>query len=98
MKQVLALILAFMVFAGGNAAPLVAAPLESDLVNAVTPTALETLQMVGEKSKRKKRKLKAGAGDWWLGPRLGSLCETCAERCEENPRSARCKRCRVLCK
>lgn len=60
------------------------------------------LQPVDNKKKKKKRKTGAnilGAPAYWgygpIGP--NNPCKKCAQRCDENPDSARCRRCRARC-
>jgi hypothetical protein len=53
-----------------------------------------------DRKSKKKRKIGAGlyGGSYWgYGLRRGDPCKTCAETCEENAKSARCKRCKMRC-
>lgn len=100
-KLTLLTIAAFMAFSMG-AQTLTAAPLPTgEQLYSFKPDNGLLLEAANRKKNRKKRKIEAGvwgAPYWGYGPRWGNPCKECAKRCNRNPDSARCRRCRARCK
>ncbi|HKJ61768.1 MAG TPA: hypothetical protein VKA94_07190 [Hyphomicrobiales bacterium] len=101
-RFILLTIAAFAVFSIGVQIS-AAAPLQSgDRHYSFKPDGGLLLEARDRKKRNKKRKTGAdilgGPAYWGYGPYgPDNPCKKCAERCSENPNSARCKRCKARC-
>ena len=98
----LLIVAAFAAFSVG-AQTIAAAPLAAgDQLGSLKLAEGLTEPVADEKKEKKRKASEAGAlrvpSPFSYGPfGLENRCKECAERCDENPDSARCRRCRARC-